>query len=71
MRGHSSDCAIHNEPAMPAGKCDCGYEDSPSLSEQIQARDAEYKRVHETVFVPLMVEIMNRLMDIEKAQDQE
>lgn len=23
---HSSDCATHNEPAAPAGKCDCGYD---------------------------------------------
>ena len=21
--GHKSDCAIHNEPAFPAGACDC------------------------------------------------
>ena len=21
---HLSDCAVHNEPAMPAGPCDCG-----------------------------------------------
>jgi hypothetical protein len=21
---HRSDCAIYNEPALPAGKCDCG-----------------------------------------------
>lgn len=21
---HWSDCAIHNEPAFPAGECDCG-----------------------------------------------
>jgi len=21
---HMSDCAVHNEPAMPAGPCDCG-----------------------------------------------
>lgn len=21
---HWSDCALHNEPAMPAGPCDCG-----------------------------------------------
>ncbi len=20
---HASDCAVHNEPAMPAGPCDC------------------------------------------------
>lgn len=24
MPEHKSDCAIHNEPAMPAGSCDCG-----------------------------------------------
>jgi hypothetical protein len=23
---HASDCALHNAPAYPAGKCDCGYE---------------------------------------------
>ena len=22
--GHWSDCSIHNEPALPAGPCDCG-----------------------------------------------
>lgn len=21
---HASDCALHNEPASPAGPCDCG-----------------------------------------------
>lgn len=27
LRGHmqhASDCAVHNEPAYPAGPCDCG-----------------------------------------------
>ncbi len=24
---HKSDCAIYNEPAMPAGPCDCGAND--------------------------------------------
>lgn len=24
--GHASDCAVHNEPAMPAGPCDCPVE---------------------------------------------
>lgn len=24
MTNHKSDCAVHNEPAMPAGPCDCG-----------------------------------------------
>lgn len=23
--GHASDCAVHNAPAMKAGKCDCGF----------------------------------------------
>lgn len=23
---HASDCAVHNEPALPAGPCDCGAE---------------------------------------------
>lgn len=25
-QGHASDCAVHNEPAMPAGPCDCGFD---------------------------------------------
>ena len=24
MTDHKSDCAVHNEPAMKAGPCDCG-----------------------------------------------
>ena len=28
-RGHWSDCAVHNEPAYPAGPCDCGGLDFP------------------------------------------
>ena len=24
MTNHKSDCAVHNEPAMKAGPCDCG-----------------------------------------------
>jgi hypothetical protein len=26
IRQHSSDCAVHNSPALPRGECDCGYE---------------------------------------------
>lgn len=29
---HNSDCAVHNEPAMPAGPCDCGV--SPAGADQ-------------------------------------
>lgn len=25
---HASDCAVHNEPAYPAGPCNCGAEAS-------------------------------------------
>lgn len=24
MKRHWSDCAVHSEPAYPAGECDCG-----------------------------------------------
>lgn len=26
MKGHASDCAVHNEPALPKGPCDCGFD---------------------------------------------
>ena len=26
---HASDCAVHNEPAYPAGGCDCGAQQGP------------------------------------------
>ena len=29
--GHWSDCAVHNEPAQPAGSCDCGAEAAKRL----------------------------------------
>ena len=28
---HASDCAVHNEPAYPAGKCDCGAQQEPEF----------------------------------------
>lgn len=28
---HASDCAVNNEPAMPAGPCDCGDPDCPGV----------------------------------------
>lgn len=31
---HWSDCAVHNEPAYPAGKCDCGGYTSPQPSQR-------------------------------------
>ena len=32
MADHKSDCAVHNEPALPAGPCDCGA-DKPDVVE--------------------------------------
>ncbi len=32
--GHWSDCATHNEPAMPNGPCDCGGYPPPTQSGQ-------------------------------------
>lgn len=37
--GHASSCAVHNEPAMPAGPCDCSVED------EIQAKGLTAPRV--------------------------
>lgn len=37
---HASDCAVHNEPAYPAGPCDC--ETSPV---EVELTTAEYDRV--------------------------
>ena len=32
---HASDCAIHNEPALPAGDCDCGADPRMELSRDL------------------------------------
>ncbi|WP_332259054.1 Gp49 family protein [Delftia acidovorans] len=37
--GHASSCAVHNEPAMPAGPCDC------SIEAEIQAKGLTAPRV--------------------------
>lgn len=37
--GHASDCSMHNEPAMPAGPCDC------SIEAEIQAKGLTAPRV--------------------------
>lgn len=34
---HDSDCAVHNEPAMPNGPCDCGADEVPKLLADIEA----------------------------------
>lgn len=34
---HASDCAVNNEPAMPAGPCDCGESDRPGIASANEA----------------------------------
>lgn len=41
---HDSDCAQHNEPAMPAGPCDCSASDS-AIEAEIQAKGLTAPRV--------------------------
>lgn len=36
MQQHVSDCAVHNEPAMPAGECDCTEENDGSFRYQLR-----------------------------------
>lgn len=31
---HDFDCAVHNEPASPAGECDCSVKPATSLREE-------------------------------------
>ena len=38
---HWSDCAVHNEPAYPAGKCDCGGYTSPPASKPLTDEQIE------------------------------
>ena len=40
---HDSDCATHNEPAMPNGPCSCGADKMAEL-------EAENKRLHDENF---------------------
>jgi hypothetical protein len=41
---HASDCAVHNEPALPSGECDCGVSGSPAPSPDIEELiDAAYE----------------------------
>lgn len=42
--GHASDCATHNEPAMPARDCDCGYADR--LDAAVERARADSTRPH-------------------------
>lgn len=39
--GHASDCAVHNEPAYPAGPCDCGAAAPAPVDALVKAVEAE------------------------------
>ncbi len=42
--GHASDCAVHNEPAMPVGACDCDFNPhwTPEMNERARENDCGY-----------------------------
>ena len=39
MTNHKSDCAVHNEPAMKAGPCDCGAGIVETMARAIEAAE--------------------------------
>lgn len=52
---HASDCAVHNEPALPAGPCDCGAETAALAfakvinEKAIAQRDATIANLHKEI----------------------
>lgn len=56
---HASDCAVHNAPAYPAGKCDCGHEINPS-SDPLRVRI--WERTHDDT---IMVRFQRPITDAE------
>lgn len=42
---HLSDCAVHNEPAMPKGKCNCSPNTYPQLTDTL---DFKHERARAT-----------------------
>lgn len=53
---HASDCAVHNEPAMPAGPCDCGA--LPMTPTEGLARECEAAAKETTMREQIVAEIM-------------
>jgi hypothetical protein len=65
---HWSDCAVHNEPAYPAGKCDCGVAQEPDLDIMRQAlRVIKQLVVDESDDAPALQGARMRKLAIEKA----
>lgn len=44
--GHTSDCAIYNEPAFPAGPCDCQPDAILTLAEDGEEIEFRMDRGH-------------------------
>lgn len=53
MEKHWSDCAVHSNPAYPAGECDCGG-DAPSLMQMWAEADKKAKDWREAGEVKLL-----------------
>lgn len=41
--GHASDCAVHNEPAYPAGPCSCGFIEPAPQEEPLHVGDSRFE----------------------------
>jgi hypothetical protein len=46
---HLSDCAVHNEPAYPAGPCDCGVLNQQIAQPAQEPKSVTYKEVADTM----------------------
>lgn len=46
MIAHASDCAVHNEPAYPAGPCDCGATPDPR---DVEVLARQFHNIYESV----------------------
>lgn len=46
---HRSDCAVHNEPAYPAGPCDCGAEPPTSNRKKLRQANLRIGRQREKI----------------------
>jgi hypothetical protein len=55
-RAHLSDCAVHNEPAYPAGPCDCGLIERKAFSDE--ARQAVADAIDDTAVITTRSEFL-------------
>lgn len=60
---HSSDCAMHNEPAFPAGLCDCGADGSASIRVEVVVDDSPAKAAFRRL-MPLLEQFSELFGDV-------